>query len=190
MKLPKEKRNQLVLAVIGTVGVLALMWFNLISPKQAALLEVAPAKNIAENKLKDIQNAIKHADTIASGLTNVTQVFSRAEDDMASGDLYSWIYDTIRVFKTPYRVDIPEVSRPEVSDVNLLPSFPFKQVKFTVNGTAYYHDLGKFIADFENKFPHVRVVDLTIQPALTSGTNDEKLSFKMDVIALVKPASL
>jgi hypothetical protein len=50
--------------------------------------------------------------------------------------------------------------------------------------------LGKFIADFENKFPHVRVANLIIQPAQTSGSNDEKLSFKMDVIAPVKPASL
>jgi Tfp pilus assembly protein PilO len=187
MKLSKEKRNQLVLAVIGTVGVVALMWFNLISPRQAALLEARTAKNSAESKLKDIQNAIKNADAIASGLTNVTQAFSRAGDDMASGDLYSWIYDTIRAFKTPYRVDIPEVSHPEVSDVNLLPSFPFKQVKFTIHGTAYYHDLGKFIADFENTFPHIRLVNLEIQPA--SSGNDGKLSFKMDVIALVKSTS-
>jgi len=187
MKQPKEKRNQFILTVIGTVGVLVLMWFNLISPKQAALRKVATAQNTAKNKLEDIQSAIKHTDVIAGRLTNVTQALSRAEDDMASGDLYSWTYDTIRAFKTPYGVDIPEVGRPEVSSVDLLPSFQFKQVKLTIHGTAYYHDLGKFIADFENTFPHIRLVNLEVQS--TSGGNDEKLSFKADVIALVKSAS-
>jgi hypothetical protein len=109
---------------------------------------------------------------------------------MVSGDFYSWTYNTIRTFKAAYRVDIPEIGHPDISDTDLLPDFSFKQVKFSVSGTAYYHDLGKFTADFENKFPHMRLVNLAIQPVQTSGSNDEKLSFKMDIVALVKPASL
>jgi hypothetical protein len=190
MKLPKEKRNQFIFVLVCTVGVLALMWFNLIRPRQVAFSQVADARNTAETKLEGIQNTIKHADTITNELVNVMQTLSRVESDMASGDFYSWTYNTVRTFKVPYRVDIPNMGRPDISDTDLLPDFPFKQIKFTINGTAYYHDLGKFIADLENKFPHMRVVNLAIQPAQTSGGNDEKLSFKMDVIALVKPASL
>jgi hypothetical protein len=85
-------------------------------------------------------------------------------------------------------VDIPDIGRPDVETMDLLPSFPFKQVKFTITGTSYYHDLGKFIADFENTFPHIRVVNLQLQPAQAAG-GDEKISFKMDVIALVKSTS-
>jgi len=190
MKLPKEKRNQFIFALICTVGVLVLMWYYLISPRQTAFSQVAAARNAAETKLEAIQNTIKHADTITNELVNVMQTFSRAESDMASGDFYSWTYNTVRAFKATYRVDIPEMGHPEVSDTDLLPDFPFKQVKFTINGTACYHDLGKFIADLENKFPHMRVVNLAIQPVQTSGGNNEKLSFKMDIIALVKPDSL
>ena len=104
------------------------------------------------------------------------------------GDLYSWTYNTIRLFKTPYQVDIPEIGHPDVGPVDLFPSFPFKQVKFTITGTAYYHDLGKFIADFENTYPHIRVVNLQIQPA-DAADGAEKLSFRMDIIALVKSTS-
>jgi Tfp pilus assembly protein PilO len=190
MKLSKEKRNQSILALVCIVGVLALMWFNLIHPRYAALAQVVAAEKVSENKLENIKSSIKNADAVAGELANVTQTLSRAEDDTASGDLYSWTYDTIRVFKTSHRVDIPEVGHPDVGDVNLLPDFPFKQVKFSINGTACYHDLGKFIADFENAFPHMRMVNLEIQPDTASGGNDEKLSFKMDIIALVKPASL
>ena len=190
MKLSKEKRNQSVLALVCIVGVLAMMWFNLIRPRYVALAQVVASEKVSENKLEGIKNSIKNTNAVAGELASVTQTLSRAENDTASGDLYSWTYDTIRVFKTSHRVDIPEVGHPDISDVDLLPDFPFKQVKFSINGTACYHDLGKFIADFENAFPHIRIVNLEIQPAPTSVGNDEKLSFKMDIIALVKPASL
>ena len=71
--------------------------------------------------------------------------------------------------------------------MDLLPHFPYKQLKVTVNGTAYYHDLGKFIADFENTYPHARVVNLTIDPAGGTGDDSEKLAFRMDIIALINP---
>jgi hypothetical protein len=187
-RLSKEKRNQLVLVAIGTLAVLGLMWFNLIQPRYAALKQAAASQNAAERQLEGIQNAIKRANAVTVDLVNVTQTLSNAQSDIASGDLYSWTYNTIRLFKSSYQVDIPDIGHPNVETVDLLPSFPFKQVRFTVNGTAYYHDLGKFIANFENAFPHIRVVNLQLQPADATGSN-ERLSFKMDVIALVQPTS-
>jgi hypothetical protein len=188
MKLSKDKRNQFVLVLICTLGVIALMWSELIQPRYAALAEVVASQNAAEKKLDGIQTAIKHANTTAIELTNETQILSNAENDMAYGDLYSWTYNTIRHFKTPYQVEIPEIGHPDVGPVDLFPSFPFKQVRFTVTGTAYYHDLGKFIADFENTYPHIRVVNLQIQPA-DAADGAEKLSFRMDIVALVKSTS-
>jgi hypothetical protein len=54
-------------------------------------------------------------------------------------------------------------------------------------GTGYFHDIGKFIADLENKFPHMRVVNLAIDPSNAQGAGLEKLSFRMEIVALVKP---
>src|ERR1035438_2962631 len=56
-----------------------------------------------------------------------------------------------------------------------------------INGTVYYHDLGKFIADFENSFPHSRMVRLVVEPAASTDSHSEKLSFKMEIITLMKP---
>ena len=103
---------------------------------------------------------------------------------MASGDLYSWTYNTLRQFKQQYKVEIPEIGHPVVGAVDLLPAFPYQQLSFSITGKAYYHDLGKFVADFENAFPHARVTDLVIVPV---GGETEELSFRMDIIALVKP---
>jgi len=63
-----------------------------------------------------------------------------------------------------------------------------------VRGTAYYHDLGKFIADFENAFPYVRLLNLEMEPVglpspASNPEEQEKLSFKMDIVTLIKPTS-
>ncbi|MEY4917977.1 MAG: hypothetical protein RL616_1890, partial [Verrucomicrobiota bacterium] len=105
--------------------------------------------------------------------------------DVASGDVNAWTYDTIRRFKANYHVDIPSIAQPTVTDVDVLASFPYRQAKITLNGSAFFHDLGKFVSDFENNFPHMRMINLIIEPSQGSGT--EKLSFRMEVITLVKP---
>jgi hypothetical protein len=185
--LPRDKRNLFIIVVASTVVIVGLLYFGLIGMQFSSLSKVAADRKIAADKLLGIENTIKNADSTATGLADVTYTLSRAEEDMASGDLYSWTYSTMRLFKQQYKVEIPEVSHPSVSDVDMFPTFPYKQLRFTINGTAYYHDLGKFIADFENAFPHARVVNLVAEPM--SGES-EKLSFRMDIVALIKPNPL
>jgi type II secretory pathway pseudopilin PulG len=185
-KLSKEKRNQLIIVIIVTVAILGLIGFGLIRSQFGSLAKIKSDKAAADSQLQTIKKAITNADALTIELTEVTNTLSQAEEDMASGDLYSWTYDTIRRFKLPYKVEIPEIGHPTIGNVDLLPSFPYKQIQFSINGTAYYHDLGKFIADFENNFPHSRMVRLVID---SGGDNTEKLSFRMEILALMKPNS-
>jgi hypothetical protein len=161
-----------------------MICFGLIRSQNATLSGLADSRRAAGNKLQSMEGTIKNADVTSGQVTDTTYALSSAEADMASGDLYSWTYGTIRLFKQQYKVEIPEIGHPEVGDVDLFSSFPYKQLRFSINGKAYYHDLGKFVADFENAFPHVRVVNLIIEPAAGEG---EKLSFRMEIIALLKP---
>jgi hypothetical protein len=184
MKMSKEKRNQLITVVIITVAILALIGFGLIRSQFDSLSKLKNDKEAADTKLERIKNSIKTADGMVSELTGLTNALSHLETDMAYGDLYSWTYDTMRRFKQQYKVEIPDIGHPTIGNVDLLPSFPYRQIQFTVNGTAYYHDLGKFIADFENSFPHSRMVRLVVE---SGGDNTEKLSFRMEIITLVKP---
>ena len=51
-------------------------------------------------QLATIQNTIKQMDaTTSSAVTDMTAQLNHAEEDIASGDLYAWTYDTIRRFK-------------------------------------------------------------------------------------------
>jgi hypothetical protein len=186
-RISREKRNQLIIVGLVTLAVLGVIYFGLIRPQYDSLSQISRAQKTADNKLHGIKNTITNADVIANELVETSLALNHTEADMASGDLYSWTYDTLRHFKQPYKVEIPEIGQPAIGEMDLLPSFPYKQIRFAINGTAYYHDLGKFISDFENHFPHARVVNLVIEPMSNADNTNEKLSFRMEIIALVKP---
>ncbi len=188
--LPKEKRNQLVLIILVTLVALAGLGYGLIKFQYENLGRLAAKQTEAEKKLAQMQDQIKRADQIEAEFVQASTVITNLEAGMAPfGDSLSWVINTIRGFKSPYQVDIPQfspISQP--SDVNLLAKFPYKQVTLTLAGTAYYHELGRFIADFENEFPHIRVLNLDLQTSPSVAAGDaEKLMFKLDILTLVKP---
>lgn len=187
-KLPKEKRNQLVLVVIVTLGTLGLLGFGLIKYQYENLTRLANRKANAESKLVQMQDAVKNSARIESDLAEAKQTLSQLESDIApSGDLYSSLISTIRTFKVPYKVEIPQYSQiGPTTDMTMLPGFPYKQASMTVAGKAHFHDLGRFLADFENRFPHVRVLNLALD---VDGNPQEVelLAFRMDIVTLVKP---
>jgi hypothetical protein len=140
-------------------------------------------------KLKGMKDTFGRSAEITRKLEQETQRLATAEELMASGDLYAWIINTVRNFKTKHpAVDIPQFSTIQVGETTLLPKFPYRQATLTVAGKAYYHDLGSFISDFENEFPYIRLQNLVLEPgSSTDGTYSEKLAFRMDIVALVKP---
>jgi len=187
-KLPKEKRNQLILVVIVTLGTLGLLGFGLIKYQYDNLTRLANRKANAESKLAQMQDAVQNSARIESDLAEARQTLSQLESDIApSGDLYSWLISTIRTFKGPYKVEIPQYSQiGPMTDMTMLPGFPYKQASMTVAGKAHYHDLGRFLADFENRFPHIRILNLALD---VDGNPQEVelLAFRMDIVTLVKP---
>ena len=186
-KLPKEKRDHLILVGMGTLLALVAIGYGLIRPQYATISEINKQIDSKRDDLQKMEDTIKKADSISAQLEDLTDTLTQAESDMASGDPASWIYDTIRNFKGKYKVDISVNGQLSMGPVDLLPAFPYKQLKVTVGGTAYYHDFGKFIADFENTFPHARIANLTLEPVGGTGDNSEKLAFRMDIIAVVNP---
>ena len=190
-KLPKEKRNQLILVVLIIGAGIAGIWYGLINFQQQYLRDLADQKNAAQDKLRKVELAIKNADQTEADLATAGKKLADLEEDMGTGDLFSWIVNKqLRPFLAPYKVEIPQFSQLEVKEMNLLPKFPYKQATIRVGGKARFHDFGKFLADFENNYPHFRVLNLEMEPAsMASEADREKLSFSMDIIALVKPGA-
>jgi Tfp pilus assembly protein PilO len=188
-RISKEKKNQLILVLGLTVVAMVGLWFGLINSQTEKLSTLAERKNAAAAKLKQMTTAVQAGPGIKSQLDDEGERLSKLEADMATGDLNSWAFNTIRQFKTPYKLDIPQLSQVDgPKDVTMFPKFPYKQASLTVAGTGLFYDFGRFLADFENRFPYFRVANLSLEPAPQGpGTDPERLAFRMDIIALVKP---
>jgi Tfp pilus assembly protein PilO len=184
-RLSPAKRNQLIMVLLVTAALIGAVYFFLISPQNKENSQLIKQTSDRQADLDKYKRIISQALATSNQLAALSLQLNKTEQDIATGDTYAWIYDTIRQFKTNYHVDIPTISQPVMGDVDLIPNFPYKQVRFSLTGTAYYHDLGKFIADLENNFPHIRLVNL----AIDSNGNSELLSFRVDIVALVKTNS-
>ena len=169
--------------------VLAGLFFGLIHFQKQNLKDLADRKEKAQRKLDQVERTVKNAERVEAQMAESTRKLAEMEEDMAPGDALSWMVSKIKLFKLPYKVETPQISQAVITEVDLLPKFPYKQATFGVGGSAYFHDLGRFVADFENHFPHFRVANVDVQPTLAENEK-EKLTFKLDIITLVKPGAL
>ena len=190
MRISKQKRNQLILVALAILLVLAGLWYTLIRYQKGSLEELAGQKQAAMTKLSQIQDTFEHSRELEKAHLDVANQLALQEANMVSGDLYSGMVNFIRGFKLPYKIDIPQLTSGGVAvDESLLPKFPYKQVTLAISGTARFHELGRFVADFENKFPASRMINLELMPASSSGPQDRgTLLFTMNIVWLVKPS--
>ena len=188
-KLPKEKRNMVILVWVITLGVVSGWAFMFLSwqmdSKHSAEVNLTKRKELFEH----MTMTMKHADVIERDRTESEQELVALEAGMATGDIYSWALDTLQKFKQKYpHIDMPQYGQINQTDCTLLPKYPYQQASLTVAGSAYYWDLGMFMADFENQFRYARIVNFELLPAAGVNAGDrEKLGFKMDIVFLVKP---
>jgi hypothetical protein len=194
----KEKRDQLILTGLLTLGILIGLYFGLIGFQQKSLERTKAQIVDQKMKVSNAEKLIRSAPETQAQLDKSRDKLRNIEQSMASGDMYSWIFLTMNKFCVNHKnVEIPQFSREVAIEPGVLPKFPYKAVLFNVRGTAYYHDFGKFVADFENTFPFMRVQNVELDPITggggsgspgeKAGDNSEKLSFKMEIVALVNP---
>ncbi|HXC36064.1 MAG TPA: hypothetical protein VNV43_09335 [Candidatus Acidoferrales bacterium] len=179
----KQKRTQLFATLVAVIVAVAGLGFGVVRPQYDKLSALRKEAADTQTKCQANERLIQESASSASNLADLTLDLSSNEQDMAGGDIYAWTLDTMRHFRANYKVELPEIGQPTVGAMDLLPGFPYQQLRFNISGTGYYHDIGKFIADFENRYPHMRVVNLDMAPV---GSDSEKLSFRADIVALVK----
>ena len=185
-RLSKQKRDQLILVGIVTLAVLVGLWFLVIRSQKESLRNLRSQKAAKEDKAVQMREKVKGSKTIKTQLDDVDTKLAEREQDMVSGDYYASLVNTLRKFKTRYKLDLPQFSpAASVTDVDLLPKFPYKQVRIAISGNGNYEDIGQFIADFENEYAASRVVNLELIPYVGPVENKEKLNFRMEIVALV-----
>ncbi len=196
-RLSKEKRNRLILVIILTIAIGVGLWYGIITTRKERLEEAKGSIRAAIDKLEKAKALVKQADKAEAQVAVAMNKLKVVEDSMASGaDHYTWAIKLFEEARARHEVKIIETTRPVKGDVGLLAQFPYQAAIFTVRGTGHYHDFGKFLADFENSFPYFRVQNLSLAPGLdsvagtdtsTAATGEENLSFRMEIVALIKP---
>jgi Tfp pilus assembly protein PilO len=189
--LPKEKRDRLILVCLGTAAILVGLYYGLITTQQKSLAEMDKKQVEQEDKLKNGQRLASSTAQIQKSLEAADAKLKAIESRMPSGDMYSWIILTVNTFKENYQVDIPQFSREVPAEIGMYAQYPYRAAVFNLRGTAHFHEFGRFVADFENTFPYMRIQNIELDPASASNAsaqNDqEKLAFKMEIVTLVNP---
>lgn len=189
--LPKEKRDRLILIGLCTAMVAVAIYLLLIRNQQSAVSSIAKQISEQKTKVSNAERLVASTADIKKNLEAANQKLVKIEEGMASGDMYAWVIQTVGRFGAERKVDIPQFSREVTTEVGIFPKFPYRAAAFNVRGIAYFHDLGQFIADFENSFPFARVQNLELEPgsnsASTTTPEGEKLSFRMEIVTLINP---
>lgn len=192
MKLTKEQRDHLLVTFLMTLMVVVAMWMLLIGPTRTSLKRVKDEVQGSADALTEAQGLVARAAQIDLEVQAVGKFLGKLEEEMVDGDPNLWMRLKMAEFqqRKEYNVNIPTIGSFYESDIGLLPDFPYKGVVFTVTGSAFYHDLGRFIADFENAFPLIRVQNLNVQPDSTAGEfgpERERLAFSFELVVPLKP---
>ncbi|MHB8521764.1 MAG: hypothetical protein ACYDH9_13525 [Limisphaerales bacterium] len=192
-KLSQEKRNQLVLVALATAVVIAGLWYGLIRMEQSALRARADMIAQMQLKVKTARLRAAQADDFKARLAAAMEKLHDLEDQMATGDVWLWIIKTLQKFEAPYQVEIPNFDQPQFGELATLPKVPYKTATFSVLGTARYHEFEFFLANLEAAFPCIRVQKMELDPIAYGraggGEDEEKLTFKMELTTLIKPAA-
>jgi len=188
MKLSKMQRDQMMGIAGGTVALVGLLWWFGVMAKQEELSK--SVKNTAQMRdtLKGAENKIRQGEDISGQLQARVQLLDKREAMLASNiDPYSWIISTINPFIQARKgVNFYHYSQPDISDVGIIPDFPYKWATFHLEGTGYYHDFGKFFSDLENNFPYFRVQNLSLSANATAGGEPEKLNVAFELVVPIK----
>lgn len=189
MIITPEKRISLIKLGLVTAAVLLTFWFILIRPVRARVTQNSKASAELTKKIEAKNDVINRGKTIKEDLNDASRRLKRIEEQMVSGDTYLWIIKTLRDFETPDRIEFAKYDPPQIIESIATGKLPYKTAAYSITGTSTYHDFGRFLARFENIYPHIRIHRVDMEPVGGGIAFDEKLSFLIELHVLVKPGT-
>lgn len=189
MKLSKEKQQHLIGVVIGTVVVVVVLYMLVISSQQSKIKklqgEIAKASKLVNDAQKDIDNEKYKLEMLGEWTNKLAQLEAHM---MPTNEVYSTFRSALIQFRTQHsRVDITDIGKERVMPLGMYSPFPYATAVFTVRGTAYYHDFGRFVAELESQFPFYRVQKFNLAAGGLEVSTADKLTFEMDIVTLIRP---
>jgi hypothetical protein len=210
-KLSKDKRDKLIMTGIAVVASIAILYVFVLGAQKDKLATLSSKVMAAQDKLNKAERLVRSKDALDIKLAQNRLEMEKREEDMApSGQYYYWFLKLLEEFRKQEGLEnsfVVDITQPEFGEADLLPQFPYKTAKFTVRLNGHFQEVGRFLADFENKYPYFRVENIHIQPEaqglgaivpskpgvssaapVSSGPN-EKLVIQLRIVTLIKSAT-
>ncbi len=190
MKVSREKQVAL-LRVLALSGILSFFcWYWFVQPLQETLGNNATRLRQLDEKIATTNQKLRFGGKFKSAIAADHAKLVPIEEGMIRGDSYLWVIKTLRKFQVPGRFDISNYEPPQAVDWKGL-KLPYPPTSFGIVGNGYYFDVVDFLQMLERTFPHIRVQKVELEPASfgTRPEDEEKLTFRIEMIALVRGAS-
>src|ERR1051326_2307134 len=143
-KLPKDKQNKLVAVLLCTALLLVAFHMLIISKQRAALDDYANRTDQTRDKLAKAEQWLRMAPVIRTQLNEARKQLESKQEEMAPTDKFKLFYDTVEKSLSRHHVKLEDISprQPEVTEVGVLPKFPYMAAIFGVKVTSDFQDLG------------------------------------------------
>lgn len=202
-KMSKEKRDKLLLVIIAAAGIVSVLYFLVISDQKDELASLALRIDAIRAKRDSSENTVKREKAYRENLEAQREILTKKQEDMpASGGDPRWFHRIIETERVKYNLDVGDIRLPEPTDPGVLPKFPFNAISFHLSLIGSYTDFGAFLAEFENRYPYMRVQLVNIVPEMRAASTallapgetapvsvdaePSKLRFTFKVISLIK----
>lgn len=174
------------MVAVVTVAILAGLWFGLVRAQQNTQAGIkGRIQEMQDNNDKAVKK-LKQQKEIEESLESFKRDLKEREESMpnAVSGSYQWFILVMNRYIAARSLNNFTTSPPsQPGDVRLMPSFPYRAITFTVSLNALYRDFGKFLADFENDWPFLRVQNISVRP-VSAAPGDERLDFQFEVVSL------
>lgn len=201
-KLSKEKKDKLTLTIIAILGVVGLLYTFVISNQNDYLGSYHRRTETLKDKYYKNKKLVDKGPRIVEDLEGLRATLDQKETTMVPpGNSYIWFFKLVDEFRRKQGLGtqfIADMTQPEIGEIGLLPRFPYKAAIFGVKLSGQYHEIGKFISDFENAHPYMRVQNVrmlpetVIRPATQSQfatPSTQKLIAEIQIVTLLRPGT-
>ncbi|MEW6158984.1 MAG: hypothetical protein AB1813_16290 [Verrucomicrobiota bacterium] len=208
-KLPKDKRDK-ILMILGAALLFGLVyWYFVITSQGKALEKERQAIAEVTDKIAKAETFKKRGPYVKNDLAELGKKLDEVEGQMIPAlELSSqvWLFTRIDELRQKYDLQISGFPRNAATDRKALslPRFAYAAAVYPgVKLDGYFHDIGKFLQDFENTYPYISLQNVVLTPlatpsvALGTATDKpaapinesmkEKLNLSMDVVVLYRP---
>lgn len=206
----KEKQKQMGI-IIGVALLLGgLIWYYIIGGQNARLAKVEEALADLDNQIQRAERSKRLAPARQAELNALREEIAQVESQMIPAEQLNgnkWLLDLVnRFIQKKYAVTPTRLSSEPMKGKQfvIVPKFAYSGAAYDLELRGFFHEFGRFLADFETSFPYIRVHDIHMSPlatpsaaigpaadlpeSLMNSIDREQLRISLKLVVLFKPA--